>query len=336
MNKIAMVARRFAMWLFMGWIIAIGVAQALHLLQFVRSASAVSWTSVGSASSFDILYPRHDALYISYRPGGHAPPGYVDATEGSLSVPHVSMIRWLEVRGEDQEPVRVRKLMWPTVTHGAFIPLSEVPSLKSESALFYRAGGLRELHEHYVTDGMSPRIEKLWSGRAADKSMFADIKTGWDSRQWFVVSSDCKQIGVQSLVRSGWPVRMVQSSRINLFHAAERIDSRTPGAADALQSISMSGGIVFNVFSPPMNHPGLHPLGEFAIPLRVMVGGSVLNAVCFAIIGVVLVKVPRVLLRLCRHKRGMCLTCGYDLRGDCGAICPECGAETVRRKVRPR
>ncbi|MEE9129209.1 MAG: hypothetical protein V3T84_04260 [Phycisphaerales bacterium] len=34
---------------------------------------------------------------------------------------------------------------------------------------------------------------------------------------------------------------------------------------------------------------------------------------------------PITLRRIIRRKRGLCIKCGYDLRGDFSTGCPECG-----------
>jgi len=324
MNTPARVAMRIMAWLCFGWIISFGLAQFLNAIQFVRSASDISWKSIGSTSGF-ILSPKPDALYLSYSPGDLVPADYYDAREGRLSVSHVSLIRWLEVRHADQELVRIRKLLWPTTSGPDFIPASDIPYLVSESASFYHGYDLRALGSDYILDGMSARIRELWPARTNDKSMLADSRLGWECRQWFVASGDQRQIGVQTRVFSGWPMRMLVASRARIFDPDERVDLLSTPTLKFLESASLSGGIVFDVTSPPMNHPGLHPLGEFTIPLNMMAINTAVNSVCLATFGFGVVAIPKILVAYGRRRSGRCPACGYDRLHETTGTCPECG-----------
>ena len=53
--------------------------------------------------------------------------------------------------------------------------------------------------------------------------------------------------------------------------------------------------------------------------------GFVVNTVFYAAILWLLTLGPFTLRRLIRHKRGLCIKCGYDLRGAEHEVCPECG-----------
>jgi hypothetical protein len=57
---------------------------------------------------------------------------------------------------------------------------------------------------------------------------------------------------------------------------------------------------------------------------------------CSAIFSILpLIQYPRLLRRLLRKRRGLCLHCGYDLRASANK-CPECGRLNLRRSTRPR
>ncbi len=53
------------------------------------------------------------------------------------------------------------------------------------------------------------------------------------------------------------------------------------------------------------------------LPLAIIVPGFAANTLFYA--------APFATRRLIRRKRGLCVACGYDLRGNLSAGCPECG-----------
>jgi hypothetical protein len=69
-----------------------------------------------------------------------------------------------------------------------------------------------------------------------------------------------------------------------------------------------------------------------AIPLRPIWPGFAINTIFFAAIFWLVALTPVTARRLMRHKRGHCIKCGYDLRGDLNGGCPECG---WNRAVKP-
>ena len=64
---------------------------------------------------------------------------------------------------------------------------------------------------------------------------------------------------------------------------------------------------------------------EVTLPLRPIWPGFATNTVFYAAVLSLLWSSPFVVRRLIRRKRGRCIKCGYDLRGDFSAGCPECG-----------
>ncbi len=62
-----------------------------------------------------------------------------------------------------------------------------------------------------------------------------------------------------------------------------------------------------------------------ALPLRPLWPGFAINTAFYAVLLWVLWRSPFVVGRIIRRKRGHCIKCGYDLRGDFSAGCPECG-----------
>ncbi len=61
------------------------------------------------------------------------------------------------------------------------------------------------------------------------------------------------------------------------------------------------------------------------IPLRPLWPGFAVNTVFYAALLWPLISGPFALRRRIRRKRGLCVACGYDLRGNLSAGCPECG-----------
>lgn len=78
--------------------------------------------------------------------------------------------------------------------------------------------------------------------------------------------------------------------------------------------------------------------GKRLPPLRPLWRGFAINTLFYAAIAFALIAGPFMVLRLrrsARSRRGLCITCGYNLRGlrGCGddhAVCPECGARHLR------
>jgi len=82
---------------------------------------------------------------------------------------------------------------------------------------------------------------------------------------------------------------------------------------------------------PGRTAQGCHPSIGGCLPLRPLWPGLIAGSVFYALILFPIVRAPSVLRRLIRRKRGRCPKCGYDLRGQHDAGCPECGwGRTVR------
>lgn len=61
------------------------------------------------------------------------------------------------------------------------------------------------------------------------------------------------------------------------------------------------------------------------LPIRILVIGFAGDLVFFAFVFLAILFVPRGVRRWWRGVRGRCHSCGYDLRNDLAAGCPECG-----------
>ncbi len=77
--------------------------------------------------------------------------------------------------------------------------------------------------------------------------------------------------------------------------------------------------------APEWLHPRKYIFDARALPLRPIWPGFAINTIFYATILWLFIPGPFVLRRLIRRKRGLCVACGYDLRDNLAAGCPECG-----------
>jgi len=75
------------------------------------------------------------------------------------------------------------------------------------------------------------------------------------------------------------------------------------------------------------------PGNAIYLPLVPIWSGLIRNTFFYAAILCLLIPGPFALRRMIRRKRGLCVKCGYDLRGVEHEACPECGEEI--RKANP-
>ena len=68
-----------------------------------------------------------------------------------------------------------------------------------------------------------------------------------------------------------------------------------------------------------------HPSVRSALPVRPLWTGLIANTFFYTVILWLLTLGPFTARRLVRRKRGHCVKCGYDLRGEFSAGCSECG-----------
>ena len=74
---------------------------------------------------------------------------------------------------------------------------------------------------------------------------------------------------------------------------------------------------------------GNYALSQRALPLRPIWRGFAINTIFYAAIVWMLTLGPFAARRFIRNKRGLCIKCGYDLRGAEHEVCPECGLAIV-------
>ncbi len=139
--------------------------------------------------------------------------------------------------------------------------------------------------------------------------------------EWIVSSGDN-----YSETRAGWPLRTLRCR--NLVEI--EMGGTNSITINAYAANPIQGGIVLSPF--PIGSPAQ---SWRALPYQPIWTGVVVNTILYGplvwIFTVSLLKMQRLL----RRKRGLCIKCGYDLRGDFSSSCPECGwpRETARRMM---
>lgn len=123
-----------------------------------------------------------------------------------------------------------------------------------------------------------------------------------------------RQGGFRSVVMAeeahGWPMRSFRwyRSRGKMYGAIE-----LPGDRGIQDQDDNGTGITGTL------------IGARAIPFLPIWPGLVLDSTLYATLLWMMMRVSSTLRGLIRRKRGRCLACGYDLRGDLAGGCPECG-----------
>ena len=74
----------------------------------------------------------------------------------------------------------------------------------------------------------------------------------------------------------------------------------------------------------PNEHSGMTVAGQL-VPREILWVGFAINTTFYAAMLWLLTLGPFTMRRIIRRKRGHCINCGYDLRGDFSVGCPECG-----------
>lgn len=120
---------------------------------------------------------------------------------------------------------------------------------------------------------------------------------------------------LESRLVVGWPMKALLSKRRLAEWGVTENPIDTPG-----EFISWEQGVV-----APRSWQFLHD----CLPVFPLWSGLLLDTIFYAAAWWVVIFAPMSLYRAGRRQvrvsRGMCGSCGYDLRGSTGGVCPECG-----------
>ncbi len=178
-----------------------------------------------------------------------------------------------------------------------------------------------------------------WGEHETDRILLEGL--GWNGREEtpyveYILSAMASDApGVVQRVIEEYP-RAKDASSGCVFPTEEALETRAGWPAFSLQ------GIVWDespLGQPPQwrkymvvrlaNRPGLlRPNDGRWLPLRPIWPGFAVNTLIYATLGWLLFGGPFQVRRLIRHNRGLCTSCGYDLRHADHLVCPECGTPT--------
>ena len=139
-----------------------------------------------------------------------------------------------------------------------------------------------------------------WSHRASNARLLVCRIYLQDGRSMLAVDA-------YLYVEAGWPLRSLSGERIVPFESARGWKSG-------------------QVFTREFRSAAVIPTTPLTVrPLRPQPFGFLVNSLLYAAALWLLVCGPREVRRWLRKRRGHCIKCGYDLRGDFSAGCSECG-----------
>ena len=139
---------------------------------------------------------------------------------------------------------------------------------------------------------------------------------------WAMISARLEELPRWSRARQAPPLTPLRPSFFEQARGWPRVSLRC----------SFSGTVGIGGFTVEdgirvRSHPDPHSarFQSVALPLRPIWPGFTLNTLTYGAALYLLFFGGVALRRQIRRKRGRCIKCGYDLRGDLGAGCPECG-----------
>ncbi len=123
-------------------------------------------------------------------------------------------------------------------------------------------------------------------------------------------------VWIVSGVVAGWPIAMLRGELWGpkeVMHPSTDTNSRSPRPDWAC------------VWKCSFETLGFIQPRAIILPLRPLWPGLVVNSAFYGLLLWLLSLVPSIIRRGLRRRRGRCVKCGYDLRGNPAGGCPECG-----------
>lgn len=131
---------------------------------------------------------------------------------------------------------------------------------------------------------------------------------------------------VQDVLSSGWPSR----SLFYEFHTGEA--SGGSGVRKDLPTVgrSLTPGSTWSDGVTMPDWVRSKYQWKRPLPIRVHALGFAINTVVYAGVLALIWRLSGLIRQVARHRHGLCVECGYDLRGIASGVCPECGSTCKR------
>ena len=217
--------------------------------------------------------------------------------------------------------------VWPRAHPSDYPP---VPTLCRDD----RSVGLRESMFRVPTrpldviQNMARRIEKQTAELAAAE---ADVEEGTAEHRMLLAGRALLEADIRDyrswrpgvngwydsvITEAGWPLRSLEAR-------VWRRGKLPEGPAPLTISEDLEGGVQIAV--NPRRIPYSNRLEKRLVPFWPIWPGFAINTLFYAALLWLVFCGPLAVRRHIRRRRGRCLKCGYDLRGELDAGCPECG-----------
>ncbi len=179
----------------------------------------------------------------------------------------------------------------------------------SRPELVARMAGFPVGFGSWESDEVVGSTATTWSGLGYD--------SGDASRVDRTIEEPVSGIYYLYVMRCGWPFRCLSRSYDAYYRAGPNDGSEGSFDFEKTQW-------TWHVFGESLDsqQAGQRSL---LLPLYPIWPGFVINTLFYAAILWLVAFAPLKFRRYLRHKRGQCIQCGYDLRRDVSAGCPECG-----------
>ena len=171
-------------------------------------------------------------------------------------------------------------------------------------------------------DWPPPRRALRWNGTGFGVTVVDVLSEarGSRSKDWYL--DEGTEFGSIYLYRFGWPLRSLQWVQ----HG-----TGGPRALALVRDAEARAGWRKGIAVPDII-PARGERLTRRIPITPVATGFIVNAFLYGTVLWLLTLGPFNARRVIRRKRGLCIKCGYDLRGHSAgggeAVCPECGATT--------